>query len=234
MLNLKDKFYQKVAKIVEQRIKELKGKNDILNSGKIADSVKIFGSTIHGNVSIEEGTLIEKCLIAGSNISIGKYSSLNGPNTTIYSEINPVVIGNFCSIARNVDIQEWNHPVNKLSTSMIGAMLGGKIMHEMESKGPITIGHDVWIGAQAIILSGVSIGNGAIIGANAVVTNNIPAFAIAVGNPAKIVRYRFNAEVIQQINELDWWNWTIEKIKNNRGLFSEVITDGFKNLPLND
>lgn len=234
MFNLKDKFYKKVAKIVEQRIKELKGKNDILNSGKIADSVNIIGSTIHGNVSIAEGALIDKCLIAGSNITIGRYSSISGPNTTIYCEINPVIIGNFCSIARNVDIQEWNHPVTKLSTSMIGGMLGGKIVNEMESKGPITIGHDVWIGAQAIILSGVSIGNGAIIGANAVVTNNIPAFAIAVGNPAKVIRYRFNAEVIQQINELDWWNWPIEKIKNNLGLFSEVITDGLKNLPLND
>lgn len=234
MFNLKHKFYKKVAKIVEQHVKELKHKNDILNGGEIADSVKIIGSTIHGNVSIGEGSLIDKCLIAGSNITIGRYSSINGPNTTIYNEINPVTIGNFCSIARNVDIQEWNHPVNKLSTSMIGGILGGKVVHEMESKGPITIGHDVWIGAQAVVLSGVTIGNGAIIGANAVVSNNIPAFAIAVGNPAKVVRYRFNERIIQQIKELEWWNWPIEKIRNSSGLFKEVITDGLKNLSLND
>jgi len=138
---------------------------------------------------------IDKCTIAGNHISIGRYTSINGPNTTIYSKVNIIEIGSFCSIARNVDIQEWNHPIHSLSTSMLNNKLEGThIKEEMESKGGFKIGH------------------GAIICANAVVAGHIPPYAIVVGNPAKVLKYRFRHEVIAQLLEAQWWNWGIEQI----------------------
>jgi serine acetyltransferase len=79
----------------------------------------------------------------------------------------------------------------------------------------------VWIGANSVILSGISIGNGAIVGAGSVVTKDIPDFAIVAGNPAKVIRMRFNEEEIAHINALQWWNWDIDTIRQNAHLFSE-------------
>jgi len=216
---LKNYIVAKIRSLILLELSKHKSNNDIAGA-KIHSTAKIIGTVIHGNISISEGVTIDKCVIAGHDINIGRYTSINGPNTTIYAEVNSIQIGNFCSIARNVDIQEWNHPVNKLSTSMIGAhYLGIPIRQEMESRGPIIIGHDVWIGAQAVILSGVNIGDGAIIGANAVVASDIPPFAIAVGNPAKVIKFRFDEKKIMAIYDMAWWDWEIEKIKENRELF---------------
>ena len=79
--------------------------------------------------------------------------------------------------------------------------------------GDITIGSDVWIGARAIILSGVSIGDGAIIGAGAVVTRDVPPYAIVGGSPAKLLKYRFNPEEIAALQEIRWWDWPDEKVR---------------------
>lgn len=222
MGKLKNYIEYRLSLLVKRQIKENNLKNNIAGA-TVHHTAKVTSSLLHGNVTIDEGVCINNCTIAGNNISIGRFSSVNGPNTTIYSEVHSIKIGNFCSIARNVDIQEWNHPVKKLSTSMIETnFFGGDIRKEMESKGEITIGHDVWIGTQTVILSGVTIGNGAIIGANSLVSNNIPPFAIAVGNPAKVIKYRFTNEIISKINELEWWYWDFEKIKLNKELFTTL------------
>ena len=76
-----------------------------------------------------------------------------------------------------------------------------------KSKGKTAIGNAVWIGDSVIVLSGVMIGNGAVIGAGSVVTRDVPAFAIAAGNPARVIRYRFETEVCQLIEGLAWWDW---------------------------
>jgi virginiamycin A acetyltransferase len=212
-----------IKRVVNTYIKKIINESNLANNilgPTIHDSAEISGSLLHGNIILAEGVRISNCVIAGNEISVGRYTCINGPNTTIYSEVNSISIGNFCSIARNVDIQEWNHPINKLATTMIGSMIFGEdIRNEMESKGPINIGHDVWIGAQAVILSGVTIGNGAVIGANAVVSSDIPPFAIAVGNPAKVIRYRFEEKRINEIMDLAWWNWEIHELINNKQLF---------------
>jgi|LauGreDrversion4_2_1035121.scaffolds.fasta_scaffold03025_2 virginiamycin A acetyltransferase len=216
---LKNYIVAKIRSLILLELSKHKSDNNIAGA-KIHSTAKIIGTVIHGNISISEGVTIDKCVIAGHDINIGRYTSINGPNTTIYAEVNSIQIGNFCSIARNVDIQEWNHPVNKLSTSMIGAnCLGIPIRQEMESRGPIIIGHDVWIGTQCVVLSGVKIGNGAIIGANSVVSSDIPAFAIAVGNPAKVIKYRFDEKRQSEILKMEWWNWELKKIVENRDLF---------------
>lgn len=219
MEKIRKYLYNQIAAIARQVFREEKSKSDIAGA-IVHPSARILGSVIHGNVTISEHVDIDKCTIAGNQISIGRYTTINGPNTTIYSEVNSIEIGSFCSIARNVDIQEWNHPIHTLSTRMMNSkLIGSNIREEMESKGSIKIGHDVWIGAQAVILSGATIGHGAIIGANAVVAGIIPPYAIAVGNPAKVIRYRFDKETIELLLKIEWWNWEIEKIKNNLHLF---------------
>ncbi|QHL89493.1 hypothetical protein GU926_17095 [Nibribacter ruber] len=92
------------------------------------------------------------------------------------------------------------------------------------SKGDIVIGNDVWIGAHSIVLSGVTIGNGAIIGANSVVTKDLPPYSIAVGTPAKVIKYRFEPEIIEKLQQIQWWNWDKDKFNKNRQLFQGKLT----------
>ena len=82
-------------------------------------------------------------------------------------------------------------------------------------KGDTTVGNDVWIGYGALIMPGISIGNGAIVAAGAVVTNNVPPYAIIGGNPATIIRYRFDEATIRRLEQVSWWNWDVEKITRN-------------------
>ncbi|MCU7937763.1 MAG: CatB-related O-acetyltransferase [gamma proteobacterium symbiont of Bathyaustriella thionipta] len=91
-------------------------------------------------------------------------------------------------------------------------------------KGNVVIGNGVWIGDSVILLSGVHIGNGAVIGAGSVVTKSIPDYAIAVGNPAKVIKFRFDQEVINIVSRIDWWNWDKNKLKKNRELFEKDFT----------
>ena len=82
-----------------------------------------------------------------------------------------------------------------------------------DNKGDIVIGNDVWIGYEAVIMAGVHIGNGAIIAARAVVTKDVPPYTIVGGVPARPIRKRFDEEVIQELETLQWWNWSAEKIR---------------------
>ncbi len=84
------------------------------------------------------------------------------------------------------------------------------------SRGDTRIGHDVWIGRDATILPGVTVGNGAIIGSNAVVAKDVPAYAIVVGNPAKIVKMRFHTAEITRLQQIAWWHWPVEKITKHK------------------
>ena len=128
-------------------------------------------------------------------------------------------IGNFCSISKRVTI--WlggNHRIEWISTSPLNHFLGYENSHKFDqisTKGSVIIENDVWIGADAVILSGVNIGDGAVIGARAVVSKSIPPYGIAVGNPAKTVKKRFTDEQINSLLKIQWWNWDDEKIKVN-------------------
>ena len=87
-------------------------------------------------------------------------------------------------------------------------------MHPQCNHCQIIIGNDVWIGAHATIMGGVKIGNGAVIGAGAVVAKDVPPYAIVLGNPARVIKYRFDEATIEWLQKLRWWNWTPEKIKS--------------------
>lgn len=179
-----------------------------------------YNSSLYGLVSVKEGAKLYSVLIDGET-TIGRFTVLNGPNMEIQSRLFPVSIGSFCSIAKGVLFQSYFHDHERLTTHFIlHHVFGEEWGKELTAKGPIVVGSDVWIGAQSIIMSGVTIGNGAVVAANSVVNKDVPAYAIVAGSPAKVIKYRFEESVIDMLEQLKWWDWPIEKIKQHRQLFS--------------
>ena len=125
-------------------------------------------------------------------------------------------IGKFCSIATGVEIALGNHRIDTVSSYPFAVLKkwwpSAAGMADHDSRGAVTIGSDVWIGASAFITSGVTIGHGAVVAARAVVTKDVPPYAVVGGNPAKVIRYRFPLETIEQLLEIAWWNWSDEDI----------------------
>lgn len=202
----------------------------IIKNSVIAQNVKVgaftrnINSRISGRVEIKDNGFINDAKIHGS-IKIGRRTSVNYPNTDIYARVETVTVGNFCSIARCVAIQEYDHHWDRCTSYMIQQnVFKGNIRQDIISKRPVTIGHDVWIGTQSAILSGVNIGNGAIVSANSTLTGDVPAYAIVAGNPARVLRYRFDGEVIEMLGDLEWWPWNDEKLNVNKALFSGPVT----------
>lgn len=188
---------------------------------KISPDFRFDKFLIFGNVKVGPNCkfINEVHIEAHSSVELGKNNSINGPGTSIVSRINPIKIGSFCSIARGVDIQEYNHHINRPSTYYIFNNVFKIKNKDTTSKGPIIIGNDVWIGAQSLILSGVTIGDGAIVAANSVVTSDVPPYSIVAGVPAKVVKMRFEEPIVQKLLDLKWWNWDEEKMKKNKVFF---------------
>jgi len=142
-----------------------------------------------------------------------------------------ITIGSFCSISPDVEILTGgNHPTHWVSLFpfRIRWRLPGACQDGMPtSSGDVVIGSDVWIGTGAMILSGVTVGDGAVIGARAVVTRDIPPYAIAVGCPARVVRMRFEEQQIQKLLGIRWWEWPDEKIREAVPLLSAGDIDAF-------
>lgn len=192
-----------------------------INRVDIHEMAKVYGSRLDGDITIGEGAMVARCELYGT-VKIGRYSSLNGPNTDIVADGGQVTIGQFCSIARNVSMQVSNHVMNRATTYPIFKnIFKEENKGEFVSKGNITIGNDVWIGAHALILSGAKINDGAIIAANSVVTGEIPAYAIVAGSPAKVIKYRFEKEVISELLQKQWWNWSTAQILKEKSFFQD-------------
>lgn len=162
-------------------------------------------------ININERTLIT--LGAGSYIVQGVLD--------VGSDKDHLLIGKYSSLAHNISfIIGLNHPYHVVSTYPFSAtgMWGDKAQVVGEeanlcNRHQVIIGHDVWIGENVTIMGGVRIGNGAVIGANTVVAKDIPPYAIAVGNPARIIKYRFDSDTISKLQTIKWWDWPEEKIK---------------------
>lgn len=133
-----------------------------------------------------------------------------------------VSIGRYCSIAHGVRILlRANHPIASATTYPLGRVFGQEQEHEFStSRGPVRIGHDVWIGYEALILSGVTIGNGAVIGARAVVTRDVPPYGIVAGNPARLIRRRFDDATIARVEATRWWDWPDARVRAHSQLLS--------------
>ncbi|MGL2994898.1 CatB-related O-acetyltransferase [Flavobacterium sp. TSSA_36] len=160
------------------------------------------------------------------NSQIGDYSYI-ARNSIIHN----TRIGKFCSIGPNVVVGYGNHPTNILSTSPVFYTkrtdfdIGPDIdLYDGHSK--VEIGNDVWIGANVFVKNGVKIGNGAVIGAGSVVLNDVEPYSITVGVPGKVKSKRFSEDVIFKLQELEWWEWSSEAIRENYNILtSEKIIE---------
>lgn len=148
---------------------------------------------------------------------IGAYS-YGRPKVRFPESGSKLTIGRFCSIADKVEILlGGNHRTDWATTypfSALRALWPGAPETEEyhESRGNVTIGHDVWLGSGATILSGITIGHGAVVAAQALVTRDVPPYAIVGGNPAKIIRYRFDEDTIAALLDARWWDLPRERI----------------------
>ena len=196
----------------------------VIKKTKNLHKVILASSFIGRDVTLSDGCCFHDKAILFGKISVGRYTSINGPGTRIFGAKYGVNIGSFCSIASNVIIQEHNHNMKTVSTcDVVGHVLGIKNDNIAVSKGEIVIEDDVWIGSNSVILSGVKIGRGAVIGAGSIVTKYVPKYAIVAGNPAKVIKMRFNDEEISKLEKLKWWEWSYDRIKEN----ADFLKDNF-------
>lgn len=141
-------------------------------------------------------------------------------------------IGAYCSIAKRVQFfLGGEHRTDWVTTFPFGEMLDSAkdIQGHPRTKGDIIIGNDVWIGYEALIMSGVTIGDGAVIGARAVVTKDVPPYSIVAGNPAKVVRRRFGEQIIERLLSIKWWGWDEERLEQAMPILLNSDIEAFLN-----
>lgn len=166
-----------------------------------------------------------------SHVDLGGYD-FRYINVYSVSDKYNVKIGKYCTIGAGLTIiLSSAYRADWISTFAFEGQKTGSFQSRFKkyaeknlvsSKGDVTIGNDTWIGINTTIMSGVTIGNGAIIGANSVVTKNVEDYEIVAGNPAKHIKYRFKEEEITELKKIQWWNWPIEKIMENRELIEST------------
>ena len=183
----------------------------------------------------DKETIYLKDVITDPNITIGEFTMYNDfvNDPTLFEKNNvlyhyPInhdrlIIGKFCSIACGAKFlfNSANHTLSSLSTYPFPLFFEEwgldirQVTDAWDNKGDIVVGNDVWIGCEAIIMAGVTIGDGAIIGTRAVVTKDVPPYTIVGGVPAKPIKKRFPEETISELLKIQWWNWPTGKIAEN-------------------
>ena len=178
-----------------------------------------FGFRAHANHCVFEGS---NWINKGS--TLGYVEMGRGSYCACDCRIGHCKIGRFCSIGSEVKIGLYIHPTNHVSTypgfySKVEHLLRYHVDADLSEASHVFIGHDVWIGDRAVIKNGVTIGHGAIVGACALVTKDVPPYAIVGGVPARVIRMRFSEEMIKELLRLQWWNWSDEQLKCYGHLF---------------
>lgn len=195
----------------------------------------VASSKLGSNIIIHEKSLIKRSELADF-VSINANCKVNSSSIGSYSyvaessEISSATIGKFCSIGAEVWIGVGKHPSNFISTSpvfystlkkQLGFSFTDKQLFEEFSR--CTIGNDVWIGSRVMILDGITVGDGAIIAANSVVTKDVAAYSVVGGVPAKLIKMRFDDATVEKLVHEKWWNWNIEDIKKKLPFFQKEI-----------
>ena len=201
-----ESMIEKDAKIYSAVI----NKCTIKSNASIGDGVHLAFSTIGSRTEISRRCVISHSII-GEGCLIGKSTVINNTD-----------IGNYCAISWNITIGGGQHPMKSLM--MVNRKFlfdGDNSIHGLDPvlQTHCKIGNDVWIGAGASIMTGITIGDGAVIGANAVVTKDVPPYAVVVGVPARIIKYRFSESIIKQLLEIKWWSYTKEELQKYRDCF---------------
>lgn len=201
---------------------------------KVRDKAKINRTSLVNNVIFEgHNTLMKKVIVSNSFIGVGTY--INDE-----SKIYNCKIGRYCSIADNVCVVLGQHPINEFAsmypafyydtTSQLSftfhrgrPLYACKRIPTGETKYNVVVGNDVWIGSHVLILGGITIGDGAVIAAGAVVTKDVEPYSIVGGVPAKIIKYRFNKDEIEELLLKKWWNIPFEDIMKNYNQINNIV-----------
>jgi virginiamycin A acetyltransferase len=196
-----------------------------------------FSTFLYSSFKFDDGSVVSKRikgfknLTLGNNVAIPEFCSFSGEviikdftTLGIHNYMaGKIEIGKYCQIGAYVALHGTNHPVSYPSTYINSRLFNGELAkHKTEA--PIKVGNDVWIGHGSIILSGVTIGDGAIVGAGSVVTKNVEPYSIVAGNPAKFIRKRFSERIIQEMLELKWWDKSSQELNNMKDFFNTEIS----------
>jgi acetyltransferase-like isoleucine patch superfamily enzyme len=157
-------------------------------------------SEIHRTAKVESGSSVYRS-------SLGRYSFCGYDCELFYASV-----GSFTSIANNVVLGGARHPMEWISTSPVfyhgrDSVRAKFSEHRLPDPLRVEVGHDVWVGRSAIVISGVRVGTGAVIGAGAVVSRDVPPYSVVVGNPARVVKMRFSDDIVKQLLETKWWEF---------------------------
>ena len=186
-------------------------------------------NAIYPNEAIKSVVFI-KNVITRPNILVGDYTyydDVNGAErfedhvTHHYPFLgDKLIIGKFCAIAKGIEfvMNGANHRMCSVTTYPFNIMGGGwecctPALEDLPFKGDTVVGNDVWIGYEAVVMAGVTIGDGAIVASRAVVTRDVPPYAIVGGVPAKVIKYRFDPATVESLLRIKWWEWPAERIR---------------------
>ncbi len=193
---------------------EIVWKNKIGDGCAISSDAEIQGSVLHNGARVASHGSVRRT-------TVGNYSSI-GRNTKVVD----TVIGNYCAISWDVTINATAHNHKGLTVSAFPyeQRVGNFVVENKHVIAQVKIGNDVWIGTHAVLMPGISVGDGAIIAAGAIVTKNVPAYAVVAGVPAAIIKYRFEDLIIEKLMQLKWWDLPEDIIRANIDLFQGEFT----------
>lgn len=207
-------------KIIESKISK---------QSKIYKNVEIIKSCLNGKASVGDNSIIRNSTLFSSEI--GRYCKIIDSyiEKATYIGTNCFIanakIGKYCSIAWNISIGGVNHNYERLLMTPLHRVLNVKEEKYEDYNNPLVIGNDVWIGANAVIMRGLSIGDGAIIGAGSVVTHDVKPYSIVCGNPATILKYRFEKKIIDRLLSMKVWDLDEQVLnKIEKKYFEEKVT----------
>ncbi|MBN1459931.1 MAG: CatB-related O-acetyltransferase [Armatimonadetes bacterium] len=189
-----------------ERLLRIHPRNSLLYRLRKREFARRFpGSQISPNSVVPKG-----------RITIGR-GTYGCPTILVYHPRDSVSIGNYCSIGPEVlIITSGGHRSDTSCQYPFKKRLNPKVVNtDVVTKGPIIIGNDVWLGARSIVLSGVTVGDGALVAAGAIVVEDVPSFGVVGGNPARLIRMRFDSDVIAALLRIRWWNWPEDKLLAN-------------------
>ena len=186
-----------------------------------ASTAKNLGErpSIHRTASVRDTTFGIFCEVGArtkvAESSFGDYSYVVNDSDIIYT-----AVGKFCSIAAHTRINPGNHPLDRVMLSHVSYRSSAYDLgpddpgfFDWRRSSPVTLGHDVWIGHGATVLPGLTIGTGAASGAGTIVTEDVPPYAVVVGNPGRVLRLRFPEPVVEALSRIRWWDWPHDRLR---------------------